>query len=68
MSTPTPSGGGSGSVSPGVWKAIAVIGIALVALIVLEPVIKGLIWIGILALAVYGGLMLLSGGKSGSKK
>ncbi|GAB10273.1 hypothetical protein GOARA_056_00200 [Gordonia araii NBRC 100433] len=49
----TGSGGGGG-----LWKALAIIVIGLLALMILYPLIKSLIWLGILALAIYGAVML----------
>ncbi|MFT3899087.1 MAG: hypothetical protein QM728_02420 [Gordonia sp. (in: high G+C Gram-positive bacteria)] len=68
MSTPQPSNGAAGPSGLNLWKVAAIVGVGLVLLMILEPIIKGLIWIGILALAVYGGLVLFTGGKSGTKQ
>lgn len=49
------------------WKVLAIIAVALIALAVLGPIIKGLFWIGLIVLAIYGGFMLFrsSQNKSG---
>ena len=73
-STSTSSNGtnnnGSGM---GFWKILGIVVVALIALAIIGPVLKGLFWVGLIALAIYGGYMLFrssrssksSGGSSG---
>ncbi|MFT4126517.1 MAG: hypothetical protein QM662_09830 [Gordonia sp. (in: high G+C Gram-positive bacteria)] len=52
QTTTTTSGG------LGFWKLLALVVVALIALAMIGPVLKALFWIGVTALAVYGGYML----------
>ena len=40
------------------WKVLGVIAVVLIALAVLGPLLEGLFWIALVALALYGGYML----------
>ncbi len=46
------------------WKALAFIALGIVALLFLYPLIKGLIWIGIVLLALYGAFALFVDAKT----
>ncbi|GED96834.1 hypothetical protein [Gordonia crocea] len=48
------------------WKALAIIALGLIALMFLYPLIKSLIWLGVIALAIYGAIVLFSDSKSKS--
>ncbi|NDK89470.1 hypothetical protein GYA93_07715 [Gordonia desulfuricans] len=50
----------------GFWKVLAIIAVALIALAMLGPIIKGLIWIGFIGLAVYGAIALYRISRSGN--
>ena len=50
----------------GFWKVLGVIAIALIVLALVGPIIKGLFWIGLVALAIYGGFMLYRGSRNKS--
>lgn len=52
----------------GFWKILGVIAVGLIVLALLGPIIKGLLWIGVIALAVYGGYMIFRSTRSGSGK
>ncbi|MDF6101063.1 hypothetical protein [Gordonia hongkongensis] len=45
------------------WKVLGVIAVALIALAVLGPLLEGLFWIALVALALYGGYMLFRSNK-----
>lgn len=45
------------------WKVLGIIAVALLALAIIGPLLKGLFWIAIIALAIYGGFMLLRSSK-----
>ncbi|MGC4933680.1 hypothetical protein ACLQ3C_08340 [Gordonia sp. DT30] len=47
------------------WKVLGIIAIALIALAMLGPIIKGLFWVGLIALAIYGGFMLFRAWRKG---
>ncbi len=49
------------------WKALAIIVVGLVALAVLYPLIKSLIWLGVVGLAIYGAIVLFSDDKTKSR-
>ncbi len=49
------------------WKVLAVIILGFIALALLYPLIKSLIWLGVLALAAYGAFALFVDSKTGSK-
>lgn len=40
------------------WKILGIVAIVLIALAVLGPLLEGLFWIALVALAIYGGFML----------
>ncbi|GAA1480022.1 hypothetical protein GCM10009624_04620 [Gordonia sinesedis] len=42
----------------GFWKVLGIIAVALIALALIGPLLKGLFWIALIALAGYGGYML----------
>jgi len=54
----TSTGGGLGF-----WKILAIIAVILIACAVIVPILKGLFWVALIGLALYGGFMLF--GKSG---
>lgn len=64
---PTSQSGSTGGF--GFWKVLGIIAVALIVLALLGPILKGLFWIGLIALAVYGGYTLFraSRSKSGPK-
>ncbi|GAC66656.1 hypothetical protein [Gordonia soli] len=43
----------------GFWKVLGIIAVALIALALIGPLLKGLFWVALIALAAYGGWMLL---------
>lgn len=45
------------------WKVLGIIAVALIALAVLGPLLEGLFWIALVALALYGGYMLFRSNK-----
>lgn len=47
----------------GFWKILAVIAVILIACAVIVPILKGLFWVALIGLALYGGFVLF--GKSG---
>ncbi|GAB24045.1 hypothetical protein GOPIP_061_00520 [Gordonia polyisoprenivorans NBRC 16320 = JCM 10675] len=49
---------------PNFWKVLGIIAIVLIALAMLGPILKGLFWIGLIGLAVYGAIMLLRASRS----
>lgn len=49
------------------WKALAIIAIGLIALTFLYPLVKSLIWLGVIALALYGAFALFVDSKTSSK-
>lgn len=55
------NGNGSGM---GFWKVLGIVVIALIALALLGPILKGLFWIGLVVLAIYGGYMLFRSSRS----
>lgn len=57
MTTPTPQPTTTNS-GLGFWKVLGIIAVALLALCMIGPILKGLFWIALIALAVYGGWML----------
>lgn len=48
------------------WKVLGVIAVVLIALAVLGPLLEGLFWIALIALALYGGYMLFRSNKKGT--
>lgn len=48
------------------WKVLGIIAVALIALALLGPIIKGMFWIGLIALAIYGGFMLFRSSRNKS--
>ena len=72
-STSTSSKSNNNGSGMGFWKILGIVVVALIALAIIGPVLKGLFWIGLIALAIYGGYMLFrssrssrsSGGSSG---
>ncbi len=48
----------------GFWKVLGVIAVALIALIIIGPLLKGLFWLALFALAIYGGYMLFRSSRS----
>ncbi|MEP9414470.1 MULTISPECIES: hypothetical protein [unclassified Gordonia (in: high G+C Gram-positive bacteria)] len=40
------------------WKILGIIAVALIALAMIGPILKGLFWVALIALAIYGGAML----------
>ncbi|MGV9825435.1 MULTISPECIES: hypothetical protein [unclassified Gordonia (in: high G+C Gram-positive bacteria)] len=68
MTTPHTSGdpqkpNGSGL---GFWKILGIIVVALLALAMIGPLLKGLFWVALIALAGYGGYMLYRSSRSSS--
>ncbi|GAB35769.1 hypothetical protein [Gordonia otitidis] len=55
------NGNGSGM---GFWKVLGIVVITLIALALLGPILKGLFWIGLVVLAIYGGYMLFRSSRS----
>ncbi len=55
------NGNGSGM---GFWKVLGIVVIALIALALLGPILKGIFWIGLVVLAIYGGYMLFRSSRS----
>ncbi|GAC47399.1 hypothetical protein [Gordonia aichiensis] len=55
------NGNGSGM---SFWKVLGIVVIALIALALLGPILKGLFWIGLVVLAIYGGYMLFRSSRS----
>ncbi|ACY22734.1 hypothetical protein Gbro_3542 [Gordonia bronchialis DSM 43247] len=45
------------------WKVLGIIAVVLIALAVIGPLLKGLFWLALIALAIYGGLMLFRSSK-----
>lgn len=54
----------SARTGPNFWKVLGIIAIVLIALAMLGPILKGLFWIGLIGLAVYGGIMLFRASRS----
>ncbi|WP_279104739.1 hypothetical protein [Gordonia paraffinivorans] len=46
------------------WKILGVVAVVLIALAVVGPLLKGLFWIALIGLALYGGWVLLFRSKS----
>ncbi|AZG48530.1 hypothetical protein [Gordonia insulae] len=42
----------------GFWKILGIIAVVLLALAMVGPLLKGLFWIALIGLAIYGGFML----------
>lgn len=63
MNTTTPQGTNTGGL--GFWKVLGIIAVVLIALVMIGPLLKGLFWIVLLGLAVYGAYVLLRS-RSGS--
>ncbi|MYR08900.1 hypothetical protein GTV32_22440 [Gordonia sp. SID5947] len=57
MTTPTNSTGTTGT-GFGFWKILGIIAVVLLALAIVGPLLKGLFWIALFGLAIYGGYML----------
>lgn len=49
----------------GFWKVLAIVVVAIIALSMIGPLLKGLFWIAVIALAGYGGYMLFRASRSG---
>lgn len=45
------------------WKVLGIIAVVLIALAVIGPLLKGLFWLALIALAIYGGFMLFRSSK-----
>ncbi|MFW0784150.1 hypothetical protein AAFP35_06475 [Gordonia sp. CPCC 206044] len=61
MTTPTQNG--TTSQGLGFWKILGIIAVVLLALAIVGPLLKGLFWIAFVALAIYGGWVLLRSSK-----
>ncbi|MFL1599592.1 hypothetical protein [Gordonia amicalis] len=48
------------------WKVLGIIAVVLIALAVIGPLLKGLFWIALIALALYGGYMLFRSKSKGN--
>ncbi|RPA61083.1 hypothetical protein EF294_10600 [Gordonia oryzae] len=57
--TTTTHDGSARRTGPNFWKVLGIIAIVLIALAILGPILKGLFWIGLIGLALYGGIMLV---------
>ena len=62
-STSSNSNNNNGS-GMGFWKVLGIVVITLIALALLGPILKGLFWIGLVVLAIYGGYMLFRSSRS----
>ncbi len=57
MTTSTNPNGTTGN-GIGFWKVLGIIAVVLLALAMVGPLLKGLFWIALFGLAIYGGWML----------
>ncbi|NDZ94151.1 hypothetical protein G3I13_12705 [Streptomyces sp. SID6673] len=57
MTTPTTPTNTTGN-GLGFWKVLGIIAVVLLALAMVGPLLKGLFWIALFGLAIYGGYML----------